>query len=173
MTGNKKVKDVTGFEREEEEYSSFSFRGNFNHVLDNKGRVSLPAEFRRILGEKKQNSIVLTNYISEGSRCLEGFALSDWEKFEKKLRSKSRFNAKLQRLENFYLSRAAQCEIDSAGRILLPQHLRLYAGIEQEITFTSSIHGFRVWDSRVWNMVFSAAESALLENPDLFEDVDI
>lgn len=173
MTGDKKVKDVPGFSREEKEVSSFSFRGNFNHTLDAKGRVSLPAEFRRILNDKKQNSIVLTNYISEGARCLEGFALSDWEKFEKNLRLKSRFNAKLQRLENFYLSRSAQCEIDSAGRILLPQHLRAYAGIEQELTFTSSIHGFRIWDSRVWEMVFSAAESALLENPDLFEDVDI
>ena len=150
-----------------------SFRGNFTHALDDKGRVSLPAEFRGILTEKRQSSVVITNYISEGARCLEGFALGAWEDFETKLREKSRFSSKLQRLENFYLSRAAECPLDASGRILLPQHLKSYAGIEKEVTFTSSIHGFRVWDTRVWNMIFAAAEQALIDNPEIFSDVDI
>jgi MraZ protein len=117
--------------------------------------------------------VVLTNYISDGARCLEGFGVSTWEEFEKNLRAKSRFSAKLQKLENFYLSRAAECPIDSTGRIIIPSHLRTYAGIERDVTFTSSIHGFRIWDTRVWGMIFSEAESALLNNPDLFADVDI
>lgn len=164
-----------GFDREDGEgfRSSLSFRGNFVNSVDIKGRISLPAEFRKILSEKNQSQIVLTNYISDGARCLEGFALCDWEKFEQRLREKSRFSAKLQKLENFYLSRAAECRIDAAGRILIPKHLKVYAGIEDEATFTSSIHGFRVWDKRVWEMVFAEAEAALMENPDLFEDVDI
>lgn len=153
--------------------SIYSFRGNFTHALDEKGRVSLPADFRRLLQERSEKSIVLTNYISDGARCLEGFAESSWREFEAKLREKSRFSAKLQKLENFYLSRAAECLIDSSGRILMPQHLRAYAGIEKELTFTSSIHGFRVWDKRVWEMIFAAAEDALIKNPDVFSDVDI
>ncbi len=155
------------------EGGSYGFRGNFLHALDEKGRISLPSEFRRVLSNNNDNSIVLTNYISEGARCLEGFGLAEWEKFEAKLRSKSRFGAKLQKLENFYLSRAAECQLDSAGRILIPNHLRVYAGIEREVTFTSSIHGFRAWDKRVWETIFAQAEAALLENPDLFADVDI
>lgn len=150
-----------------------SFLGNFTHALDDKGRISLPVEFRRILGEREETSIVLTNYISDGARCLEGFARSDWRSFEEQLRDQSRFSSKLQKLENFYLSRAAECAIDSNGRILLPQHLRLYAGIQKDATFTSSIHGFRVWDRRVWETIFSAAETALMENPDLFADIDL
>ena len=157
----------------EEQSSSLSFRGNFVHTVDEKGRVSLPAEFRKILAAHNEPSIVLTNYISDGARCLEGFGLSNWTDFENKLRKKSRFSAKLQKLENFYLSRAAECTLDSSGRILLPQHLRLYAGIEKEVTFTSSIHGFRVWDKRVWEHIFASAEEALMANPDLFADVDI
>lgn len=150
-----------------------SFRGNFTHTVDEKGRVSLPAEFRKILSESEQTSVVLTNYISEGARCVEGFALIAWNSFEAKLRAKSRFSAKLQKLENYYLSRAAECPLDGSGRILIPQHLRQYAGLEKEVTFTSSIHGFRVWDKRVWDMIFAAAEESLMENPDLFSDVDI
>ena len=157
----------------EESVSSLSFRGNFIHTVDEKGRVSLPAEFRKILAAHKEPSVVLTNYISDGARCLEGFGLSNWVQFESRLREKSRFSSKLQKLENFYLSRAADCGIDSSGRILLPQHLRAYAGIEKEITFTSSIHGFRIWDKRVWEHIFASAEEALMANPDLFADVDI
>lgn len=150
-----------------------SFRGSFTHAIDDKGRVSLPSEFRRVLATRNENAVVITNYISEGARCLEGFGLRGWSDFETKLRAKSRFSPKLQKLENFYLSRATECPIDSSGRILLPAYLRSYAGIEKEVTFTSSIHGFRVWDRRVWDVIFAAAEQALLEDPELFAEVDV
>ncbi|MCB0354372.1 MAG: division/cell wall cluster transcriptional repressor MraZ [Bdellovibrionales bacterium] len=150
-----------------------SFRGSFTHSIDEKGRVSLPAEFRKSLQERGEESVVITNYISEGARCLEGFALSAWVSFESKLREKSRFSSKLQRLENFYLSRSAECQLDRSGRILIPPYLRQYASVEKDVTFTSSIHGFRVWDSRVWEHIFQATEQALLEDPELFADVDI
>lgn len=149
-----------------------SFHGNFNHSVDEKGRISLPSEFRRVLQESSEKSVVLTNYISDGSRCLEGFGLTAWQDFERKLRAKSRFSSKLQKLENYYLSRAAHCEIDSSGRILVPTYLRAYAGLQKEATFTSSIHGFRLWDKRVWENIFSSAEEALIENPDIFADVE-
>jgi len=152
---------------------SSSFRGNFTHAVDPKGRVNLPAEFRMVLERTADRSIVLTNYISEGARCLEGFSLSSWIAFENKLRAKSRFSPKLQQLENFYLSRASECPLDGNGRVLIPAYLRSYAGIERELTITASIHGFRVWDKRVWDHIFSSSEQALMKNPDLFADVDI
>jgi MraZ protein len=150
-----------------------TFRGHFTHNLDQKGRVSLPSDFRKVLEDSQSTSVVLTNYISDGSRCLEGFTSKEWTDFERKLREKSRFSAKLQKLENFYLSRASDCALDGSGRIIIPQYLRTYASIDREVTFTSSIHGFRIWDTRVWSHIFSEAESALLQNPDLFSDVDI
>ncbi len=150
-----------------------SFRGNFSHNIDEKGRVSLPAEFRKVLVEREESSVVITNYVTDGARCLEGFGVKAWADFEAKLREKSRFSPKLQKLENFYLSRASECPIDSSGRILIPTYLRTYAGIEKELQFTSSIHGFRVWDRRVWELIFAQAEQALLEDPDVFSEVDI
>ncbi len=150
-----------------------SFRGNCIHALDEKGRISLPSEFRKVLGERERRGVVLTNYISEGARCIEGFSLDVWEDFESRLREKSRFSSKLQRLENFYLSRASECAIDGNGRILIPTYLRMYGGFDREVVFTASIHGFRMWDRRVWDGIFAASEQALLENPDLFSDVDL
>lgn len=153
--------------------STYSFKGNFSYALDDKGRVSLPAPFRAVLERNGERSVVLTNYISEGARCLEGFGIKAWSEFEAKLRSKSRFSAKLQKLENFYLSRAAECPVDKSGRILVPNYLRVYASVDRDLTFTSSIHGFRIWSKQVWEMVFSQAEQALLEDPELFAEVDV
>lgn len=149
------------------------FRGVFCHAIDDKGRVSIPAEFRKVLEGTGQNTVVLTNFISDGTRCLDGFSLPAWRKFERKLAERSRFNPQVRKLENFYIARAALCEVDGSGRILIPGYLRSYAGLEKEIAFTSSSHGFRVWDRRVWELVFQEAEAALLEDPSLFSDVDL
>lgn len=146
------------------------FYGTFQHALDDKGRVSVPVEYR---GSITGGSVVVTNFICDGARCLEGFTLAQWSDFEKKLRAKSRFDPQLKKLENFYLSRAARCPIDGSGRVTIPHYLRSYASLEKDVVFTGSIHGFRIWEKRVWDLVFSEAEAALLENPSLFKDVDL
>jgi len=155
------------------EPSQGGFQGSHEHVLDSKGRVSLPALFRQSLFQKGINSVVLTNYITDGARCLDGFSLGAWKEFETKLRSKSRFDPKIRKLENFYFSRAVECPIDASGRINIPAQLRTYAGLEKEVVFTAALHGFRVWDKRVWDLIFREAEQALLEDAALFNEVDI
>jgi MraZ protein len=146
------------------------FLGVFIHSIDEKGRLSCPSEFRQLLNGE---SIVLTNFISDGARCLEGFSIQSWKEFTELLRRKSRFDSKLHKLENFYLSRAHQCTLDTSGRVIVPAHLKTYAALEKEVVFSSSIHGFRLWDKRVWELVFREAESALLDNPNLFEGIDL
>lgn len=150
----------------------FSFRGSFEHALDDKGRVSLPSPFRQALKDSNLSSIVITNFISDGARCLEGFDLKSWQTFEKQMQERSRFDPQVRKLENFYLARAVECPIDKSGRINIPLHLRQYAALERDVVFTASLHGFRIWDKRVWELVFSEAESALLEDPALFMGVD-
>jgi MraZ protein len=150
--------------------SASGFLGVFVHTIDEKGRVSCPAEFRQLVGGEH---VVLTNFVSDGARCLEGFTVTGWNKFADQLRKKSRFDSRLRQLENFYLSRAHQCAIDTSGRINIPTHLRSYAALEKEVVFSSSLHGFRLWDKRIWELVFQEAESALLENPSLFEGLDL
>lgn len=147
-----------------------SFLGVYQHSIDEKGRVSFPVEFRTPL---KGQPLVLTNYISDGARCLEGFTLESWALFVKGLKKRSRFEPRLRQLENFYLSRAHQCCLDTSGRIIIPQHLRSYAALEREVVFSSSLHGFRLWDKRVWELVIQEAEAALLEDPALFEGIDL
>jgi MraZ protein len=152
--------------------SPFVLRGCFVHSLDDKGRVSVPAGFRQALSGGGITNVVVTNFVCDGARCIEGYAEPEWNAFEKRLRAKSRFDPQLRKLENYYLARAALCPIDSAGRINIPSHLRAYAGIERDLVFTSALHGFRIWDTRVWDLIFKDAESSLLADPSLFMDVD-
>src|SRR5690606_11170559 len=146
--------------------------GVFEHALDEKGRVSLPASFRLELKRRNQAAVILTNFVCDGARCLEGFAEDVWQVFEEKLAKKSRFDPQVKKLENFYLARATNCPLDASGRVNIPLYLRDYAGLSKDIVFTSSIHGFRIWDKRVWELIFQEAETALLEDPTLFVDVD-
>jgi len=149
------------------------FRGSFSHQLDSKGRISIPVGFRSVIEATGNQDLVITNYICDGSRCLEAFPSDTWLQFEKRISELSRFDARLKTLENYYLSRASVCALDSHGRILVPGHLRDYAGLKSEVTFTSGLRGFRIWNSTVWGHVFEQAESALLENPDLFSGIDL
>ena len=152
---------------------SSEFCGNFEHSLDPKGRVSFPSQFRSVLQLADDDYIVLTNFICDGARCLEGFTPKSWRELQAKLSERSRFSPQVKTLENYYISRAVKCSLDGSGRILIPSHLREYAGLKKDVVFTSALRGFRIWDMRVWEMIFQDAESALLENPALFEDIDI
>jgi len=149
-----------------------AFYGTHDHTVDSKGRVALPATFRLALYEQDQGSVVLTNFITDGVRCLDGYSLSQWREFEAKIKEKGRFDPSARTLESYYIARASVCVCDSNGRVNIPTHLREYAGIDRDLVFTSAIHGFRVWRKEVWQLVFSQAESMLLDNPGLFAGVD-
>ncbi len=156
-----------------EEGPQLGFYGNYEHSIDSKGRVALPASFRSLLKNEDSETIVLTNFITGGARCLDGFSLSAWREFETKIRQKSRFDPALRQFETFYIARATLCTWDSNGRINIPQYLRDYAGIDKNLVFTAALHGFRVWRKEVWNLVFTQSEEELLDNPALFEGVDL
>jgi MraZ protein len=150
-----------------------AFRGNFTHAIDDKGRVSLPSEFRKVIASKNDSIVMITNYITEGFRCLDGYCLSDWYILEDKIREKSRFDPQVQKFEMYYISRAMECPVDGSGRILLPQYLREYASIGKDLTFTSNVRSFKVWDKRAWDLAFQNLESSLIGDPAMFQSVDV
>ena len=149
------------------------FYGNFEHSIDSKGRVALPSNFRSLLKPEDSDTIILTNFITDGARCLDGFSLSAWREFESKIKLRSRFDPAIRNFETYYIARASLCVFDSNGRINIPQYLRDYAGIEKNLVFTAALHGFRIWRKEVWDLIFSQSESDLLENPELFKGVDL
>ena len=101
--------------------------GSYNHKIDSKGRTVLPAKFRGELG----SSVVATIGID---RCIALYPVPRWEELLEKLKDLSSFKKKARDFRRVLLSMATEQEIDGAGRILVPQILRDYAGADVEVT---------------------------------------
>ena len=153
------------------------FRGCFEHSIDDKGRVSIPVSFRKVLLGLQDERIVVTKFFlksfQDPFRCLDVYPHAEWELFEQELVSKPRFDETLVKLENFYLSNAQECAVDKQGRILLPPMLREYATLQKDVVFASALKKFRIWDKTTWQKFNEQSEKDLLENPNLFSSLNV
>jgi len=149
------------------------FRGSFDHTLDAKGRLSLPSKFRDVLTGKNDNRIMITNFITNGARCLDVYPLDEWQRLEEKVRGKQRFGLEVNDFENYYLGRAQECSLDNQWRILIPPTLRKYANLQRDVVLVSAVEKFRVWDQETWNKVFADAEEKFTQNPESFGNLGL
>ena len=90
------------------------FMGEYNHTIDAKGRLIVPAKFREILGD----NFIVTKGLDG---CLFVYPNDEWTRFEEKLKSLPLTNKNARQFTRFFLAGAAACEVDKQGRILLPQ----------------------------------------------------
>ncbi len=149
------------------------FRGSFEHTLDSKGRVSIPAKFREVLLGKGDDRIVITNFVVEQARCLDVYPFDEWVRFEDEVRKKPRFDRRIIAFQNYYLGGASECAVDKQGRILIPPLLREYAGLKRDVVLVSVLDKFRVWDKETWKKVFAEAEEKLMQDPDFLGDLGL
>jgi MraZ protein len=118
------------------------FRGRYQHTIDPKGRLSVPAKFRDVLAQFDGALVVVPN-----DHCLEVHPVEEWERLEARLREQSRFNLEVREISRLYVSRAKDVALDGAGRILLPPDSRQEAGLEREVTLVGGgLSHFEVWD---------------------------
>ncbi len=149
------------------------FRGSFEHTLDNKGRLSIPAKFREVLLGKGDERIVITNFVVEQARCLDVYPFDEWVRFEDEVRKKPRFDRRIIAFQNYYLGGASECAVDKQGRILIPPLLREYANLKRDVVLVSVLDKFRVWDKETWKKVFAEAEEKLMQDPDFLGDLGL
>jgi MraZ protein len=147
------------------------FYGRFDHTIDAKGRISVPAQFRDVLlGDPR---IVLAPYTVYGERCLDGYPHGQWQKLLDQFAALPRFSAKAVKFEMGYLARSHRCELDSAGRILLPPVLRQYAGLKRDAVFLGTHMRFRLMDQDSWAKVEGEHDAEAADNPAMYEDLGI
>ena len=149
------------------------FRGSFEHTLDTKGRLSIPAKFREVLLGKGDDRIVITNFVVDSTRCLDIYPLDEWLRFEEEIRKKPRFDRRMVSFQNYYLGGAGECVVDKQGRILIPPLLRQYANLKRDVVLVSALDKFRVWDKEAWKKVFAEAEDKLMQDPDFLGDLGL
>ena len=103
------------------------FMGEYNHTIDAKGRLIIPAKFRDALGE----SFVVTKGFDG---CLFMYDKTEWAPFEQKLKALPLGNKEARNLVRFFLAGADEVELDKQGRILVAPPLREYAALEKDVT---------------------------------------
>ena len=117
--------------------------GEYEHSLDAKGRVILPAKLREDIGEK----FIITKGLDS---CLFGFSKSEWLNFEEKLKTLPLTNKNARDFVRFFLSGAVEAELDKQGRFLIPGNLRDYASLDKETVITGVGTRIEIWDKEKW-----------------------
>jgi MraZ protein len=132
------------------------FRGRYETTVDAKGRTSLPARFRDVLTAGDDNRMVITTALEP---CLVAYPYNGWAEFEKKLAASPSFDPNVIRIKRLYVASAAECLVDSHGRILLPQVLREYAGISREVVWSGMVGYVEIWDQNRWGEAIAKAKA--------------
>jgi transcriptional regulator MraZ len=148
------------------------FSGTFEHAIDDKNRVAIPAKFREALSGLQEERLMVTRFRSGEHRCLDVYPITAWRDLEAKLLAKRRFNPEIQRFKRVYVSGAHDCPLDGQGRILLPQHLRDWAGITRDVVFTGEIDMFKIWSRDTWQRTFTE-DDHIFDQPDVMDGLDL
>ena len=115
------------------------FLGEYQHSIDAKGRLIVPARFREGLGSR----FIVTKGLDN---CLFVYPQEEWKIFENKLKQLPLTNPGARKFVRFFFAGAIECELDHQGRIVLPQHLREYAGLQKEIVSIGVNNRVEIWN---------------------------
>jgi MraZ protein len=130
--------------------------GSFEHMLDAKGRVFIPAKWRESVGD----TLVITLGLLESTNavCLSGMSLEEWDHFSQKLSALPVTDVKGQAIRRKIYSMAAACEIDKQGRILIPAQLRDLAGLSNNATLIGVGERVEIWNPETLTAYNAACE---------------
>jgi MraZ protein len=142
------------------------FLGEFEATLDAKGRFLLPAGFRKQLPEADTARFVINRGFE---KCLALYPLKTWEPLFARISGLNEFDPKQREFRRAFLNGATYVEPDTAGRILLPPNLKLYAGLEKDIVLMATGDKIEIWDSNKYKQFFDSISSDALS--DLANDV--
>lgn len=132
------------------------FYGEYQHSVDAKGRVIVPSKFRDGLGEK----FIVTKGLDN---CLFAYSAEEWSNLETKLKSLPFTDKDVRAFVRFFFAGATECEVDKQGRILLPQNLREYAGLDKDIYVIGVSTRVEIWDKAKWES-YSGDENMSADN---------
>ena len=126
------------------------FRGITAVSLDAKGRLAMPARQRDLLLENEEIAQLVVT-IDTQSPCLLLYPIQEWEVIEAKLEALPSFNPATRRLQRLLMGHASELEMDSQGRILIPQLLRDYTKLDKRVMVVGQGQKFELWSDTVWD----------------------
>ena len=140
--------------------------GEYNHTIDEKGRLIIPAKFRNDLGE----NVVICKGL-EG--CLFVYSQEEWNKFVAELETLPRMNKDARIFKRYFFGSANELTYDKQGRVLVPPSLRKDAGLEKEVTLVGVQDRVEIWDKDLWEERSEVSEEELDAIADRMESIGI
>lgn len=128
--------------------------GQYQHTIDSKKRLSLPAKFRGELGEK----VVITKGVEN---CLVIYTEKEWQIFSEKLSNLPISQIEARSFARIILAGAMEVSLDKLGRVLLPDYLKDYAGLKKDVAVCGLSNRLEVWDLEKWNKYNKEAEKGV------------
>ena len=119
------------------------FIGEFQHNLDQKGRLAIPAKFRKDF----EDGLIITRGID---KCLFIFSKSEWNKLAEKLSQLPLAQANSRAFARLMFSGAVDEDLDNQGRILIPDYLRNYASLKKQLVINGLFNRLEIWDKNIW-----------------------
>ena len=128
------------------------FQGRFEHTIDEKGRLAIPSAFRkRLMGDADEGTVMLTIW----DQCLAAFPLHEWEAKLTAISKMNQLDPKVSLLKRLFVGCAHECQIDKAGRILVPHELRRDAQLDKNCVILGQIEKFEIWSAEKWHQTFN------------------
>lgn len=127
------------------------FYGEYEHTLDNKGRVIIPAKFREIFKENYAEKFYITRGLDQ---CLFVFTEEGWKSQEKKFREMPFTKGEARQFNRLYFSGACDAVCDKQGRILIPDYLKKYAEIDEDVMVIGVSDRIEIWSKDKWNKFY-------------------
>ena len=133
--------------------SLIAFLGEYESTLDSKGRFLLPAGFKKQLPEAGGNIFTVNRGLE---KCLTLYPKQSWEPIFSRLATLNDFDPKVREFRRYFLNGATEVELDTAGRINLPNNLIAHAGLGKDIVLVSAINKIEIWDSNTYKQLFES-----------------
>ena len=137
------------------------FYGEYDHTLDRKGRLIIPAQFRQIAKEHYIEKFFVTRGLD---KCLFMFAEEEWKVQEQKFKSLPFTKVEARKFNRLYFSGACEIVPDRQGRILIPQYLKDFAGIKKDVVIVGVSSRVEIWSKDNWSEFYESYRDA-------FEDI--
>jgi MraZ protein len=132
------------------------FMGEYQHSIDEKGRLIIPAKFREDLGA----SFVVTRGLDQ---CLFVYPRSEWSIMEQKLKSLPLMKSDARAFTRFFFSGATECELDKQGRVNIPKNLADHAKLDKDCVVIGVSNRVEIWSKDVWEGYFTQSEQSFNE----------
>lgn len=130
--------------------------GEYLHTIDNKNRLSVPSKFRKELG----STIIVTRGLD---KCLFLYTVEEWKVLAEKLAKLPWGKAETRSFVRTMIAGATDVEVDSLGRILLPDYLKVYAGLKEAAAIVGLYNRVEIWNPELWNKYSEGAKESVEE----------